>query len=181
MEINPFVFRNYDIRGIVGKDLDVKKVEAIGKAYGTFFQRRKIRQAVVGRDCRLSGKEYQKALIKGLNSVGINVIDLGMILTQMMYYAQYRFQTNGGVMITASHNPANFNGFKLGVGYSKTTEIDEVQEIRECVEKSSFWKSSEKGTVVKKDVKEDYFNDVLKRIRLKKQFKVVVDFRHGTP
>lgn len=181
MKINPFVFRNYDIRGIAGTDLDKKKVEAIAKAYGTFLVKRRIRQAVVGRDCRLSGKEYHEAFIDGLTSVGVDVIDIGVVMTQMIYYAQYRFQTNGGVMITASHNPANFNGFKLAVGYSKTTEIDEVQEIRAYVEKDRYVKSSEKGKVTKKDVKEDYFADTLKRIRLNKKFKVVVDFRHGTP
>ena len=116
MKINPNVFRNYDIRGIVDKDLDAEKVEAIGKAYGTFLQRRKIRHAVVGCDCRLSGDEYKTAMIGGMRSAGINVIDLGVIMTQMMYYAQYRFQTNGGAMITASHNPANYNGMKLALG-----------------------------------------------------------------
>ena len=181
MEINPLIFRNYDIRGIVGEDLDIEKVEAIGKAYGTFLRRRKIRQAVVGRDCRLSGKEFQKAFVKGLIKMGVDVIDIGMVMTQMMYYAQYRFQTNGGVMITASHNPKNFNGFKLAVGYSLTTEMEEVQEIRRYVEKDNYFESEEKGKVVRKDVTQDYFNDVLKRIRLKRKFKVVVDFRHGTP
>lgn len=181
MEINPFVFRAYDIRGIVDEDLDAKKVEAIGRAYGTFLRRRKIRQAVVGRDCRLSGKEFQIAFAKGLTEMGVDVIDLGMVMTQMVYYAQYRFQTNGCAMITASHNPSNFNGFKLGVGFSRTTEMEEVQEIRKTVEGETYFKSDEKGKVVKKDIKEDYFNDVLKRVKLKKKFKIVVDFRHGTP
>src|SRR3989344_4911282 len=135
MKINPFIFRNYDIRGIVDVDLDAKKVECIGKAYGTFLRRRKIRQAVVGRDCRLSGEEYQNALIKGMTAVGVDVIDLGMVMTQMVYYGQYRFQTNGGVMVTASHNPWNFNGFKMAVGYSRTTETTDVEEIRSIVEK----------------------------------------------
>ncbi|NQV09138.1 phosphomannomutase/phosphoglucomutase [Candidatus Woesearchaeota archaeon] len=180
MKINPFVFRNYDIRGIVDEDLDSKKVEAIGKAYGTLLRRRKIRQAVMGRDCRLSGEEFQAAFTKGLTAMGIDIIDLGIIMTQMMYYGQYRFQTNGGVMITASHNPYNFNGFKLGVGFSLTTGPEEVQEIRKTIEKESYFKSEETGKVVKKDITEDYYNDVLKRVKLKKKFKVVVDSRHGT-
>jgi phosphomannomutase/phosphoglucomutase len=180
MKINPYVFRNYDIRGIVGEDLDVEKVEAIGKAYGTLLRRRKIRQAVMGRDCRLSGEEFQIAFTKGLTAMGVDIIDLGMIMTQMMYYGQYRFQTNGGVMITASHNPYNFNGFKLGIGFSLTTGPEEVQEIREITEKEDYFKSDEAGSVIKKDITEDYYNDVLKRIRLKKKFKVVIDSRHGT-
>lgn len=181
MKINPFIFRCYDIRGIVDQDLDAEKIEAIGKAYGTFLHRRKIRQAVVGRDCRLSGEEYKTAFIRGLISTGVDVIDLGMIMTQMMYYGQYRFQTNGGAMITASHNPYNFNGFKLGVGFSKTTEMEEVQEIKNYVDTDNYIKAEAPGKITRADIKEDYFNDVLKRIRLKKKFKVVVDFRHGTP
>ncbi|MFH1316215.1 MAG: phosphomannomutase/phosphoglucomutase [Candidatus Woesearchaeota archaeon] len=181
MKVNPFMFRNYDIRGIDGEDLNEDVVEAVGKAYGTFLRRRKIRQSVVGRDCRVTGEKYQKRIIKGLTEMGIDVIDIGMVMTQMMYYSQYRFQSNGGVMITASHNPSKFNGFKLATGFSRTTETEEVQEIRKTIETEKYYKSDEKGKVTKADVKEDYFNDVLKRIRLKKKFKVVVDFRHGTP
>lgn len=181
MKINPYIFRNYDIRGKVPDELDNNKVEAIAKAYGTLLRRRKIRQAVIGRDCRLSGEKFQAAFTKGLVEMGVDVIDLGMIMTQMMYYGQYRFQTNGGVMITASHNPSNFNGFKLATGFSQTTGPEEVQEIKGYVEKENYFQSDEKGKVTKADIKEDYFNDVLKRIRLKRKFKIVVDFRHGTP
>ena len=183
MKINPYVFRNYDIRGIVGEDLDAEKVAAIGKAYGTFLQRRKIRHAVVGHDCRLSGEEFQKAMIKSLTETGINVVDLGMVMTQMMYYGQYRFQTNGGVMITASHNPSNFNGFKLGVGYSRTTEVEEVKEIKKYVDEDKYYRSDKVGKVTKADEKaftEDYYHDVLKRVQLKRKFKVVVDSGCGT-
>jgi len=181
LKINPYIFRNYDIRGIVPDELNDKEVEAIGKAFGTFLRRRKILQAVVGRDCRLSGKKFQKIFIKALTEIGIDVIDIGMVMTQMVYYGQYRFQTNGGTMITASHNPHNFNGFKLCIGFSKTTEIKELEEIRKTVETENYFKSEKKGTVVKKDIKDDYNNDVLKRVKIKKKFKVVVDFRHGTP
>ena len=87
MQINPYIFRDYDIRGIVGLDLDAVKVEALGKSYGTFLRKRKIRQAVVGHDCRLSSEEYKNAIIKGLVAMGIDVIDLGLVMTQMMYYA----------------------------------------------------------------------------------------------
>lgn len=186
MKINPHIFRNYDIRGIAGTDLDAEKVEAIGKAYGSFLRKRKIGQAVVGRDCRLSGEEYLNALVRGLVLMGIDVIDLGEVMTQMVYFAQYRFQTNGGAMITASHNPWNFNGFKLATGFSRTTEIDEVQEIRALTETESFFKSDTQGIVTKlgggaRDAFiEDYANDVLKRVRFKKKFRVVIDTGMGT-
>ncbi|MBU1160808.1 phosphomannomutase/phosphoglucomutase [Patescibacteria group bacterium] len=180
MKINPYIFRNYDIRGIVGKDLDAKKVEVIGKSYGTFLRRRKIRQAVIGRDCRLSGEEFQNAFTKGLIATGVDVIDLGMIMTQMMYYGQYYFQTNGGVMITGSHNPYNFNGFKLGIGFSLTTGPEEVEEIKKTTETEIYFKSDKVGNIVKKNITKNYYTDVLKRINLKKGFKVVIDSRHGT-
>ena len=180
MNINPYIFRNYDIRGIAGKDLDPLKVEAIGKAYGTFLQRRKIRHAVIGRDCRLSGPKYKTAMIKGMRQSGINIIDLGLIMTQMMYYAQYRYQTNGGVMITASHNPANYNGFKLAIGYSQTTGSEEVSEIKKIIEQEKYFEPRKRGAYEKKNATKDYADDLLKRIFLKKKFKVVIDSGYGT-
>ncbi len=180
MYINPYVFRNYDIRGKAGEDFNAEKVEAIGKAYGTFLHRRKIRQAVVGRDCRLSGEEYQNAFIQGLISTGVDVIDIGMVMTQMTYYAQYRFQTNGGTMITASHNPWNYNGFKLATGFSRTTEVEEVLEIRGYTEKENYYVAETPGSVTRADVTEDYYADILKRVVLKRKFKVVVDCGCGT-
>jgi phosphomannomutase/phosphoglucomutase len=180
MKINPLIFRNYDIRGVVDVDLNVENVEALGKAYGSLLRRRKIKQMVCGRDCRLSGPEFQKAFMKGVISTGVDIIDLGLILTQMMYYGQYRFQTNGGAILTASHNPRNFNGFKLGVGYSQTTGPEEVQELRKYVETENYFVSSKKGKISKANIKEDYINDVLKRIDIKKQYRVVVDSHCGT-
>ncbi|OGM28260.1 hypothetical protein A2962_00025 [Candidatus Woesebacteria bacterium RIFCSPLOWO2_01_FULL_39_61] len=180
MQVNPLIFRNYDIRGVVDKDLNPQIVEAIAKAYGTFLRKRKIKQAVIGYDCRLSGPSYHEAFIKGLTSCGIDLIDLGMVMTQMVYYGQYRFQTNGGVMITASHNPWNYNGFKLAIGYSLTTGPEEVQELRKLVETESFFKSEKKGEVTKADIKEDYIHDVLKRIEIKRPYKIVMDTHKGT-
>lgn len=174
------IFRNYDIRGVVDKDLDTIKVEALGKAYGTFLRRRKIRQMVFGNDCRLSGPIFKEAFLKGVASTGVDVIDLGMVMTQMVYFGQYRFQTNGGAMITASHNPWNYNGFKLAVGFSQTTGSEEVQELYTLVKSEKFFLAEEKGKITKADIKEDYFNDVLKRVSIKKKFKVVVDSHHGT-
>lgn len=180
MKINPYVFRSYDIRGIAGKDFDVEKVEAIGKAYGTFLHRRKIREAVVGRDNRISGKEYMPAFIKGLRATGVDIIDLGVIMTPMMYFAQYYYQSNGGAIMTASHNPYNFNGFKLGIGYSKTTLENDVEEIKNYVEKENYFISQKTGGYKKGNIQKAYLQDLLKRIKLTRKFKVVVDPRNGT-
>lgn len=183
MKINPLIFRSYDIRGVVGEDLDEEKVEALGKAFGTFLNRRKIYDIVAGRDSRLSGKSFEKAFIKGVLSTGINVIELGEIMTQMMYFGQYRFQTNGGVILTASHNPWNYNGFKLGIGFSQTTGPEELQRLLELVESEKFHVASKKGKVTKvdrEDFIEDYYHDVLKRVRIDRKFKVVLDPHNGT-
>jgi len=183
MKINPLIFRNYDIRGIVDSDLDDNKIEAIGKAYGTFLVRRKIHDIVVGRDCRLSGKAYQKAFVEGVLSTGINIIDLGEVMTQMVYWGQYYFQTNGGAMLTASHNPWNYNGFKLGISFSLTTGPEEVQELKRLVELEKFYHCKKPGKLTKADKSkftEAYYCDVLKRVRIKKKFKVVFDPHNGT-
>jgi len=181
MQITPCIFRNYDIRARVPEELDAVKVEAIGRAYGTFLQKRGIPKAVVGHDCRLSGPEFSQAYINGLISTGINVIDIGMVMTQMVYCAQYYFQTKGGTMITASHNPANYNGFKMAINYSETTLPDDVKEIKEIVETENFFVPQELGKVIKEDIKEKYTQDLLSRIKPGKKFKFIVDFRHGTP
>lgn len=180
MEINPLIFRNYDIRGKVPEDLTNDKVLALAKAYGTFLRRRKIRQAVVGYDCRLSSDDFAKQFIQGLTEMGVDIINIGMVMTQMMYFAQYRFQANGGVMITASHNPYNYNGFKLAVGFSKTTEQDEIQELKQLAQSEKFFKTDKKGTVINKDVTEEYYADVLKRVDIRKKFRIVVDSHYGT-
>ena len=117
--------------------------------------------------------------------MGIDIIDLGMVMTQMVYFGQYRFQTNGGAMVTASHNPWNFNGFKFATGYSRTTETKEVQELRKIIEEEIFF-LDEKGTITKlegakrDEFIEDYTKDVLKRVRIKKRFKIVIDAGMGT-
>ncbi len=180
MKINPLIFRNYDIRGVVDVDLNIEIVEALGKAYGTFLEKREINKIVCGRDCRLSSEVYETAFIKGVLSTGVEVIDLGMIMTQMMYFAQYHFQTLGGAMLTASHNPWNFNGFKLATGFSQTTGPDEVQELREMVENETYFVSEIMGVYTKAEVKEDYVNDLLARVKINKHFRVVMDTHCGT-
>ncbi|MFA5076172.1 MAG: phosphomannomutase/phosphoglucomutase [Patescibacteria group bacterium] len=180
MKINPYIFRNYDIRGLVPQDLDEVKVAAIGKAYGTFLIKRGIKRAVVGRDCRLSGESFQKVFITGLASTGVDVVDLGMVMTQMVYFAQYNYKCEGGAMITASHNPFNFNGFKLATGYSQTTEQEDVQEIRKITETEEFMVAAKPGTVIQEDVTADYEKDLMTKIQIGKKFTVVADSRYGT-
>ena len=182
MKINKEIFRGYDLRGVVDKDLNPKIVEVLGKAYGTYMVRHKVgRKAVVGYDCRLSSPEYSKALIKGIISTGINVFDIGLTLTGTFYWAQYYLKSNGGVMVTASHNPSEYNGFKFATNLSETMVSDEIQELRKIAESGDFIIAEHGGKVEEKNVKEVYFDDLTKRFDIKKKFKIVVDCSCGTP
>jgi len=174
-QIPDHVFRGYDLRGLVGTELDFERVELLAKAYATWLLQRRIYDCVVGYDSRLSSPEFHDAVIKGLTESGINVFDIGISLSQITYFAGYFFRTKGVVMITASHNPKEYNGFKFGMGYSETMLTEEIIELRELVKKGKFIALPQKGTVTKKDIKEDYIDDLFRRIGPIKKFKVVVD------
>ncbi len=108
------IFREYDIRGIAGKDMTEEDVINIGKAYGTLLQPHNNKKVIVGRDCRKTSDFYSELFIKGVISTGYNVIDIGICPTPVLYFSIYHLnKTNGGVMVTASHNPPDHNGFKL--------------------------------------------------------------------
>ncbi len=179
MKINPYIFRGYDLRGISGKDLNPDIVECLGRAYGTFLSKRGIKKSVVGHDCRLTSESYSEAIIKGLLSTGIDVINIGLSLAGIIYWAQYYLKSEGCVSISASHNPAEYNGFKFGTGYSSTMVHDEIQELRDIVENDNFVQG--KGILEKKDIKAEYFNDLINRFTLPFNFSVVVDASYSTP
>jgi len=179
MRINPYIFRGYDIRGLVDKDLNSEIVEHIGKAYGTFLLKRGIKKAVVGRDCRLSSESYSKAVIKGILSTGVDVIDIGLALVGIIYWAQYYFDARGCVSVSGSHNSIEYNGFKLGTGLSKTMVAEEIQELKKICQGGKFKRGQ--GKLTEKDVKEAYFEDLLKRFSVPLAFKIVIDPGHATP
>ena len=126
--VSPGVFRAYDIRGVVDVDFDPDWVELLGRAAGTYFLRQGHSQAVVGHDCRLSSPEYQARLAVGLASCGIDVVCLGMVPTPVFYYGVKALGRKAGVMVTASHNPPEFNGFKIWSGET-TIHTDAIREI----------------------------------------------------
>lgn len=179
MEINPHIFRGYDIRGIAGKDLNTEIVERIGKAYGTWLVKQGIKSAVVGADCRLSGEEYRQAIIRGITSTGIDVFDLGMTLVQIVYYGQYHFNTKGAVMVSASHNPGEYNGFKLGADFSKTMDTEQILEIREMVSRGEFVESKD-GKVTREDITEAYLDKLIEKVKISKNFNIAADFVNAT-
>ncbi|PIW07893.1 phosphomannomutase, partial [Candidatus Collierbacteria bacterium CG17_big_fil_post_rev_8_21_14_2_50_45_7] len=171
--INSEIFRSYDLRGVVDIDLNADVMYTLGRAYATFLSERRIKESTIGRDNRLTGEEYSKAFIQGMNDGGINTIDIGLSLSQIVYFSSYYFQIKGSVMISASHNPKNFNGLKLGVGYSDTMITEEIQHLRQIVEIGQY--SEGKGTNRSEDIFSAYKTDILKRFSLKKKWKIVVE------
>lgn len=175
MKVNPAIFRGYDLRGLVDTDLSAELAEHLGKAFGTYLKRHGIAQAVVGRDCRASSPAYSKALIRGLSWAGIDTIDIGMQLVGTFYWAQYHFKRRGGVYVSASHNPPEFNGFKFANDFSETLVSDGMQELRRMVEEEDYERGGKPGAVKQEDIREMYYSDMLARLPITKRFKVVVD------
>jgi len=167
------IFREYDIRGFVDKDLTEDVIEKIGKAYGSKIQG----DVVIGRDVRASSDRYSKALIKGILSTGCNVIDIGISTTPLLYFAIHHYDQAGGVMVTGSHNPIEFNGLKLCQGL-QSIHGKGIQELRKMIEAEDF-KEGEGKTEERKPL-ENYLDYIKSRIRLNKKLKVVVDAGNGT-
>ena len=133
MKVNPYIFRGYDLRGEIGKDLNPEIVEHLGKAYGTFLVRQGIKKAVIGYDSRATSPQYSEAIIKGLSWAGIDTINIGMNLVGTFYWSQYYLNCRGGVYVTASHNPKEYNGCKFANDFSETLVSEGIQELRRMV------------------------------------------------
>jgi len=180
VKVNPNIFRGYDLRGLVGEDLSPELALHLGRAFGTYLGRRGIKEVVVGRDCRETSPEYSESLIKGLNEVGVSVIDIGMLLVGMFYWSQYFLKREGGVYVSASHNPPEYNGFKFANGYSETLVSDGMQELRRLVQEEDYDLAETPAGHEQRDIKQDYYDDVVGRLPLSKKFKVLVDPGHTT-
>ena len=126
MTVNPSIFRKYDVRGIVGRDLTPDAVELLGRGYGSYVARKGVRTVSVGYDARLSSPAFCDALTAGITACGVDVVQLGMVPTPALYFSFFHLDLEGGVMITGSHNPPEFNGFKLGYGQT-TIHGEEIQ------------------------------------------------------
>lgn len=174
--INQEIFRAYDIRGIVDQDFDPEWVETLGKACGTYFRRHGYTQAVVGHDCRHSSPVYQKSMVNGLLSTGVDVVFLDMVATPLFYFACKKLKRKAGVMITASHNPPEFNGFKVWAGES-TIHSEEIQEIYKIMAAGEFETGS--GLASQHDITPSYLEDLASQTTLKNPVKVVLDGGNG--
>ena len=175
------IFRGYDIRAKVPNELNEAGMYHLGLGYATFLHRRRINECVIAGDNRLTTEKLKKAFIKGLLELGINVIDHGLGLVYFVYFSQYHYQSKGGAYVSASHNPKEYNGLKLAVGFSDTMITEEIQDLKKIVKKRDFAKSKKSGFLKKEPIFSAYKKDLFKRIPEKMRFKVVVDAGNCTP
>ena len=176
VKINPNIFREYDIRGIAETDLNTPAVELIAQAYGTLLRREGRKTVTLGHDMRTSGKRLRTAFEKGLLKSGLDVINIGMVTTPMLYFSIAHWKVDGGVSITGSHNPPEYNGFKIcrGVGsvYGK-----EIQKIKQMIEAGDL--DEGKGKSSEKSIAEGYLNFLKDQFHFTRKMKVVVDSGNG--
>ena len=174
--VNPTIFRQYDIRGVVDTDLFPETVYNIGKGYGTFLRRLGKTSAVIGGDARLSTETFKAECIRGMREVGIDVIDIGMVASPVMYFAIWKLQTDGGIMITASHNPAEYNGIKMNLGLTSVFG-QQIQDILKLIQTEDYEQGN--GSLRQENVDEVYKKYIIDNIHLERPVKVVVDGGNG--
>jgi len=176
--MNKAIFREYDIRGHIEKDLEDEVVLSIGRAFATLMHENMKKKASLGRDCRLSSEHFRNLLMEGMIDGGLEVVDLGVVPTPVFYFSLFTLDVDGGIMVTGSHNPPEYNGFKIALGKS-TIFGEQIKYVGRIIEEKRFVKGSgiEKkyGRII-----EDYYNFLRKDIKLSKKFKVVVDAGNGT-
>ncbi len=184
--MNQNIFRTYDIRGIADaqnpKDIDLteESIYLIAKATGTYIQNKyKVKSMVVGRDCRLTSLNLQKAYIKGLRETGVNITNIGLSTSPMVSWAICKYGFDAGANITASHNPKNYNGIKLSRTNADSIHGEELQEIYKLTKSQKFIETDTPGTLVQKEVWPDYRKDLTSKIKLERPIKVVLDSANG--
>ncbi|NPV53394.1 MAG: phosphomannomutase/phosphoglucomutase [Firmicutes bacterium] len=179
VRINPEIFREYDIRGVAERDLTSDVVYTLGQAIGTFLQNAGEKEAIVGRDNRISSPRLRDALVDGITSTGCNVLDIGVVITPAFYYARILYGINGGAMITASHNPPEFNGFKVAFGPG-TLYGEQIQDLRKLAESGDFARDG-RGRVSTAGPRDAYISMLAGKIQLgPRRLKVAVDCGNGT-
>ncbi|MEW6327520.1 MAG: phosphomannomutase/phosphoglucomutase [Thermodesulfobacteriota bacterium] len=176
-DVTPAIFREYDIRGIVDKDLTEEVVRDIGRAYGTTIYKNGLKDVTVGRDGRLSSERFQKALTEGILETGCNVTDVGLCPTPLLYFSIFHLQKDGGVQVTGSHNPPEFNGLKICVG-KETIHGEAIQGLKKIIEARAF--TSGAGSLSSFPIIPAYQHYIKQNISLKRPLKVVIDAGNGT-
>ena len=174
--MNPEIFREYDIRGVVDKDLTDQDVILLGKAFGTYLRSENRSKVSVGMDCRLSSENYKRLLIEGLLATGCDVVDIGVCPTPVLYFSIRHLKKEGGIMVTASHNPPEYNGFKLCSGYD-TLFGEQIQEVRQIIEGGTF--AEGRGNVETADVITPYKKFLEDNVQLARPLRVGIDAGNG--
>ena len=177
MKINDEIFRKYDIRGIADEELTNEFAYHLGKAFGTYLKRKKLKNIAVGRDVRKSSPRLFENITKGINDTGCNVIDTGVVPTPLLYFTVFHYKLDGGLMITGSHNPIEYNGFKMMRG-KETVYDNQIQELKQIIIKEDY--EDGKGQTSKKEVVKDYLEYTSSRISPGKPLKIVLDPGNGT-
>ncbi|MCK4257194.1 phosphomannomutase/phosphoglucomutase [candidate division WOR-3 bacterium] len=175
--VNPNIFRTYDIRGIAEDDLTDNVVYHLGRAYATYINNDGLNDIVIARDVRLSSERIRDALIKGLLDSGINVTDVGTVPTPVLYFSIFHLNKHGGIMITGSHNPKEYNGFKI-LKEKATIYGEEIQTLKKIINAGNYTKG--KGSVQEYSIMDEYKQDVLSRINIKEKLDIVIDPGNGT-
>jgi phosphomannomutase / phosphoglucomutase len=175
--LTPTIFREYDIRGIADQELLDSGIEDLGRAIGTYLQRNSGKRVNLGRDVRLSGKRLRDALIKGLKASGCDVTDIGVVPTPVLYYSCFHLKAGGAVMITGSHNPEEYNGFKIVCGEA-TIHGSQIQELREMISRRDF--ATGAGTERGYDASTPYVDEIAAQFKWDRRIKVVLDAGNGT-
>lgn len=185
--INPHIFRAYDIRGIADStdgspnDLTEESVYLIGKGTGTYLiQKYGTKNMAVGRDNRLTGERLQQAFMKGLSEAGLDVTDVGLAISPMMYWTTCTLGFDSATNITASHNPKEYNGIKTVAKNAHSICGNELQEIKKLIESDKLLSSETPGKIIQKDVQTQYLSDLKSRVNITRNLKVVVDTGNGT-
>lgn len=175
--INKQIFRQYDIRGIVGEDLTEESLYLIGKGYGTYMRRKGYKTVAVGGDARPSTPGFVDEFCRGLLSTGCDITRIGIVATPVLYFSIWKLKTDGGAMITASHNPSQYNGIKLNLGLG-SVYAEELQKVLQIILKEDF-ELGEGKLEEYEGMNETYMDYIVSNIHLERPVKVVVDGGNG--
>ena len=175
--LKPTIFREYDIRGIAETELLSADVADLGRGLGTYLQRHSGPRISVGRDCRLSSPRLHDALLEGLRATGCEITDIGVVPTPLLYFSAVHLETDGAIMITGSHNPSEFNGFKTVCG-AGSLHGEAIQDVRRLIDTRDF--ASGHGTQHSMDVIPAYLDELSPQFQFDRRIKVVLDAGNGT-
>jgi phosphomannomutase/phosphoglucomutase len=175
--LNPHIFRAYDVRGRVGADITPGVFRQVGRAYASLLRRRGGRTIAVGQDNRLSSGDLRAAFIEGVRAAGVDVVEIGLVTTPLLYFSTAHWGLDGGATITGSHNPIEYNGVKMVWAGAAPLAEDEIQTLRKLAESGDYETGA--GTLTARSPREDYFDTIARLVSLRRSLTVVADAGNG--